>query len=492
MATEKPLVRDVDVVVIGAGISGINSAYHLQTRCPNLSYTILEGRRELGGTWSLFKYPGIRSDSDLHTFGFSWEPWNQPQAIAEADAIKTYLESTAKRHHIDEKIQYEHFVHKLSWSTSDQRWTLDVEHRGEKLTYHCKYMIMGTGYYDYKQPLEAKIPGLEDFKGTIVHPQFWPEDLDYKNKNVIIIGSGATAVTLLPNLAKDAKMVTQVQRSPGYFLVLPENDPADAWIKAKLPTWISRRLIRFKYLLGGLLIYNYCRLFPEAARKMLRKGIAQQLPEGTDMDPHFKPSYKPWDQRMCITPGGDYFKAYREGRAEIKTGKIKTVTGDGLIMESGEEVKADIIITATGLKIQVGGGAQLLVDDKPVDLADKFLWKGCMLQDVPNLWYVIGYANASWTLAADASARLFTRMINNMEAGGKKIVAPYLTAEQQKQMEKDNVQMLPLNSTYVTSAMTKRAVPRAGKSGNWKPRVNYFLDMYRAVFGDIKSGVRYN
>lgn len=491
MATERAPTTELDVVIIGAGISGINSAYHIQTRLPKLSYTILEGRKELGGTWSLFKYPGIRSDSDLHTFGFSWEPWNQPQAIAEADAIKAYLKDTAKKHHIDEKIQFEHSVSKLNWSSADQRWTIDVEHKGAKQTYHCKYLIMGTGYYDYRQPLEARIPGLESFKGTIVHPQFWPEELKYKDKNVIIVGSGATAVTLLPNLAKEAKMVTQVQRSPGYFLVLPTNDPADAWIKAKLPTFISKRLIRFKYLVGGLILYNYCRWFPEAARKFLRNTTKAQLPPGTDIDPHFKPSYMPWDQRMCITPGGDYFEAYKNGKAQIKTGHIKTVTDDGLIMDSGEEIKADIIITATGLKIQVGGGAHITVDDKPIELADKFLWKGSMLQDVPNLWYVIGYANASWTLAADASARLFTRMIQSMESSGKQSVVPFLKADEQQQMEKDNVQMLPLNSTYVTSAMTKRTIPRAGKTGNWKPRVNYFLDMFRAIYGNITSGVRY-
>lgn len=491
MATEKAAVRDLDVVIIGAGISGINSSYHLQTRCPNLSYTVLEGRKELGGTWSLFKYPGIRSDSDLHTFGFSWEPWNQPQAIAEAGAITSYLHDTAKKHHIDEKIEYEHFVDKLSWSSSEERWTLDVNHKGKELTYHCKYIIMGTGYYDYKQPLEANVPGLQNFRGTIVHPQFWPEDLDYENKKVIIIGSGATAVTLLPNIAKKAEMVTQVQRSPGYFLIIPENDPADMWMKAKLPTWLSKRLIRFKYLVGGTLLYQFCRSFPEAATKMLRKGVVQNLAPGTDIDPHFKPSYLPWDQRMCITPGGDYFEAYKNGKAEIKTGKIQTVTDDGLIMDSGEKINADIIITATGLKMQVGGGAQVVVDGKQQEVGDKFLWKGTMIQDVPNLWYVIGYANASWTLAADAAARLTTRMINNMEAKGQKSVVPFLSQEQSSQMDKDNVPLLPLTSNYVSNAMNKRAIPRAGKTGNWKPRYNYFVDMFRAIYGNITSGVKY-
>lgn len=492
MAQEKAQQKNFDIVVIGAGISGINTGYHLQKSCPNLSYTILEGREELGGTWSLFKYPGIRSDSDLHTFGFSWEPWNQPNAIAEADSIRAYLSSTAKKHHIDEKIQYNHSVKRMNWSTSKQNWTIDVEHAGRTDQYVCKYVVMGTGYYDYRHPLEAKIPGLENFGGQVVHPQFWPEDLDYTNKKVIIVGSGATAVTLLPNIAKKAEKVTQVQRSPGYFLVLPQNDPTDAKIKQWFPAAFAQRLIRFKYLVGGQILYQYCRLFPESARRFLRKIVTQALPPGTNVDPHFKPAYNPWDQRMCITPGGDYFQAYKSGKADIKTGHIQEVTKNGLTMKNGDKLEADIIITATGLKMQVGGGADVQVDGKKLDFADKFLWKGTMMQDVPNLWYVIGYANASWTLAADASARLITRMVNEMEGSGRKSATPFLTPEQQTQMDKDNVSLLPLKSTYVTTAMDKRTLPRAGKTGNWKPRSNYFVDMFRAIYGNVTSGIHYS
>lgn len=491
MANEKPGSRNLDVIVVGAGISGINSAYHIQTSCPNLSYTILEGSKELGGTWSLFKYPGIRSDSDLITFGFSWYPWTEKEVIAEGHAIKNYLKNTAKHFHIDEKINYEHFVNELNWSSSASRWTLKVKHNGEDLEYSCKYIVMGTGYYDYKQPLEARIPGIENFKGQVIHPQFWPEDLDYAGKKVLIIGSGATAVTLLPNMAKKAEKVTQVQRSPGYFLVLPKNEPMDEWLRAKLPTYLSKRLIRFKYILGATFLYNFCRFFPNAARKMLRKGVAAELPPGAAIDPHFKPAYQPWDQRMCITPGGDYFEAYRNGNADIRTGQIQTVTEDGLIMQSGEKLEADIIVTATGLKMQVGGGAKVTIDGKPLNFADKFMWKGTMLQDVPNLWYVIGYANMSWTLAADVSARLIVRMIKSMESKGFKSATPWLTAEQAKQMDKENIPLLPLKSTYVNSALERRIIPRAGKTGNWKPRANYFVDMWRAVFGSVSEGVQY-
>lgn len=491
MVSEKPVTNTFDVIIVGAGISGINSAYHLQTHCPNLSYAILEGREQLGGTWSLFKYPGIRSDSDLFTFGFSWELWNQPNAIAEGDAICKYLASAAKKHHIEEKIQYQCFVNRLNWSSTEERWTLDVVANGRPTSYHCKYVVMGTGYYNYKEPLAARIPGLENFKGTVVHPQFWPEDLDYTGKKIIIVGSGATAVTLLPSLAKKAEKVTQVQRSPGYFLVLPEQEPVDDFLRAKLPVWLSQKIIRAKYVIAGLMLYHLCRLFPNFMRKTLRKGVARLLPPGTDIDPHFAPYYMPWDQRMCITPGGDYFKAYRDGNADIKTGEIQTVTEDGLLMKSGEEVKADIIITATGLKVQLAGGAKVAIDGQELEISHKFMWKGAMLQDAPNLWYIIGYANASWTLAADASARLMTRMINEVEAKGRQSVVPVLSANEQKEMEENGAPLFPLKSTYLTNPGATSIMPRAGKTGNWKPRENYIVDMFRAVYGNITSGVVY-
>lgn len=480
-----------DAIVVGAGISGINTAYHLQTRCPKLSYVVLEGRHELGGTWSLFKYPGIRSDSDLHTFGFSWEPWNSPNPIAEGESITSYLQDTVKKHHIDEKIQYERFVNKLNWSTADQQWQLDVAHAGKTDRYTCKYVVLGTGYYDYKEPLKATIPGLENFQGQVIHPQFWPEDLDYTNKKIIIIGSGATAVTLLPNLAAKAQKVTQVQRSPGYFMILPQKDPIDAAFTTYLPKWLAPRAVRFKYLVLGVVIWNVCRYFPNWASNTLRKAVKAQLPEGVELDPHFKPAYNPWDQRMCITPDADYFRAYKSGKADIKTDHIQTVVQDGLILKSGEKIEADIIITATGLKIAVGGGAKTYIDNQEVDVASKFMWKNAMLSDVPNLWYVIGYVNASWTLAADATARLITRMINQIEAKGLHSATPTLTASQRRKMDEDDVSLLALNSTYVSSASDRKALPRAGKEGNWKRRSNYFVDMFRSMFGDITSDCVY-
>lgn len=491
MASERPAQNTFDTVVIGAGISGINAAYYLQTKCPNLSYTILEGREELGGTWSFFKYPGIRSDSDLVTFGFSWEPWEKPNAIATGDSILEYLTSTAKKHHIDEKIQYRTFVQKLDWNSKAERWNLHVSRDGKSMVYNCKYVVMGTGYYDYKQPLKARIPGIDNFQGTTIHPQFWPEDLDYAGKKIIIVGSGATAVTLLPSLAMKAERVTQVQRSPGYFLVLPEQEPVDDWLKAKLPVWLSRKLIRVKYVLGGIMLWNLCRLFPNFMRKTLRKEVKAQLPAGFDIDPHFAPAYKPWDQRMCITPGGDYFKAFRNGNADIRTDEIQTITEDGMILKSGEELKADIIITATGLRIQVAGGAKLAIDGKELNLADKFMWKGTMLQDVPNLWYILGYAHSSWTLAADASSRLMTRMVNDIESKGQHSVVPYLTANEQKEIEKNSAPLFPLKSTYLNTADTIRTMPRAGRWGNWKPKENYVVDMFRAIYGSVTSGVQY-
>lgn len=492
MATEKETSTTYDMIIVGAGVSGINTAYHFKTRCPGMSYTILEGREEMGGTWSLFKYPGIRSDSDLVTYGFSWEPWEKSNLIAEGDSIIEYLQRTTKKYHIDEKIQYNTMVNKLAWHSNEERWTLSVTQRGKPVTFKCKYIVMGTGYYNYKEPLASRIPGLENFQGTTIHPQFWPEDLDYTGKKILVVGSGATAVTLLPALAKKAERVTQVQRSPGYFLILPDTEPVDDWMRAKLPVWLSRKLIRTKYVIGAIMLYQLCRIFPNFMTKTLRKEVKSKLPEDFDLDPHFKPSYAPWDQRICITPGGDYFTALRGGNADVKTGHIQTVTKDGMILTSGEELKADIIVTATGLKIQVAGGAQVEKDGVPVNISDKFMWKGTMLQDIPNLWYIIGYANASWTLAAESSARLCTRMINDVESKGKNSVVPFLTPDEQLAMEKDSAPLFPLTSAYLNNPSAVRTMPRAGKWGNWKPKNNYIVDMFRAIYGSITSGVQYN
>lgn len=361
-------VVDYDVIIVGSGISGINSAYRVQTQVPNATYTILEARGGLGGTWDFFKYPGIRSDSDLHTFGFPWRPWTERRAIADGPSIVRYLKESAEEYGIDKKIQYNHKVISADWSSDTLNWSLEVQHNGETKTMRGRFLILGTGYYNYDEPMESKIPGLERFKGTTVHPQFWPEDLDYSNKKMVIIGSGATAVTLLPVVAKTASHVTMLQRSPSYVLSLPNGDPLGEFYHRFLPLSWAHKLDRYRFLVFGFLFYHFCRFFPNAARGVLAKATKKQLPPSVLFDPHFVPTYNPWDQRLCLCPDGDFYEAMRSGKADVVTGHIKTVTEKGILLESGETITADIICTATGLKLKIAGGMTFTVDgQKPHD-----------------------------------------------------------------------------------------------------------------------------
>ncbi|KAL6243023.1 hypothetical protein RBB50_010123 [Rhinocladiella similis] len=476
-----------DVLIIGAGISGINSAYRLQEGLPDYSYAILEGRNEIGGTWSLFKYPGIRSDSDLHTFGFAFDPWKEDRSIADAPSILKYVKETAARHGIDKHILYHHKVERMNWSSEHQQWEVDVTIDGtEKKRFYTRQICLGTGYYDYKTPLQSKIPGIENFKGTVVHPQFWPEDLDYTNKKVVIIGSGATAVTILPSMVDKVKHITMLQRSPGYFLPLPLSEPIDQFIKKVLPESWAYKLIRIRFMLMAVFFFQFCRLFPKLGISTLRKGTEKELPPNIPFDPHFVPKYKPWEQRMCITPGGDFFAALRTGKADIATDTIETVTESGIKLKSGQTLDADIIITATGLKIQFGGGATVTVDNEPVRLSQKYTWRGAMMQDLPNFTFVFGYTNASWTLGADATAQLWVRILKTMRDKGLTTVVPQVGDKEVIL----NVPFLNLNSTYIKAAETD--MPKGGDRGPWKPRSSFMKDMWFAKFGDIQTGLRFS
>jgi len=478
--------KTYDVIIVGAGISGINAAYRFQTQTPNKSFTILEARDSVGGTWDLFKYPGIRSDSDLHTFGFPWQPWTEQKAIADGRSIVDYIKKTAADHGIDKKIQYRHKLLTADWSSDQQIWKILVDAGGTKQYYHAHFVLFSTGYYDYANALPTTIPGLESFKGPVVHPQFWQEDFDYSNKKIIIIGSGATAITLLPNLADKATHVTMLQRSPSYLLSVPGIDPLDKIARRWLPTTVFHQLIRLKFLILPFLFFTFCRFFPSAARSLMRAGTTKQLPANIPHDPHFKPAYNPWDQRMCVCPDGDFFKVLHEGKADIATGHIKTVTEHGITLESGQELDTDIIITATGLKMQLAGGALLRVDGKEINFADKFLWRGAMLQDLPNAAFVIGYTNASWTLGADATAQLVTRLLKHMDANHISSAVPHL----QDSMAMKVLPTLNLNSTYIQKA--KGVMPKAGDVGPWRPRSNYFSDIWSAKWGDINTGLQYS
>lgn len=482
--TEKPSSTSFDVVIIGAGISGINAAYRVQTQLPGSSYTILEARGGIGGTWDFFRYPGIRSDSDLHTFGFPWRPWTEQRPIADGASIVNYIRETASAEGIDKHIQFHHKLITADWSSDEQAWRLAVDADGEKKYLHARFLILGTGYYDYAEPLRTTISGMENFKGTIVHPQFWPEDLDYAGKNIVVIGSGATAVTLLPSLAEKAAHVTMLQRSPGYLLTIP-NHNTGSWARALLPAWLAHKVDRLRFMILPFLFYNFCRMFPNAARNILRSATVKQLPKTIPHDPHFEPTYNPWDQRMCMCPDGDFYKALRQGTTSVATGHIKTITPNSVVLQSGQEIDADIIVTATGLKLQLAGGAMLSVDGQRINISDKFLWKGVMMQDLPNLAFVIGYTNASWTLGADATALLVCRLINYMKKNGATSATPRVAnPEKLKSMP-----VLDLNSTYIAKA--KGAMPKAGNMGPWKARSNYFVDYYNAKFGDINTGLEF-
>ncbi|KAF2742436.1 FAD/NAD(P)-binding domain-containing protein [Sporormia fimetaria CBS 119925] len=475
-----------DIVVVGAGISGINAGYRIQTTLPTSTYTILENRDNVGGTWDLFKYPGIRSDSDLHTFGFEFNPWKKPNPIATGESIVDYINATAKKFGIDEKIQFRHKVVSANWSSDAQRWRLEVENEGIRKVYHAKFVIMGTGYYNYEKPLEARIPGIERFKGQTVHPQFWPQDLDFKGKKMVIIGSGATAITILPAVVDNGVgKVTMLQRSPSYVMSVPQKKPGEKNWYDYLPRWIALRIVRIQFILVPWLLYLFCRKYPIQAANFIRKAAKKQLPKDIPIDPHFKPAYKPWDQRLCLCPDGDFFKAFESGRAEIVTDTISTVTEDGIELSSGERLDADIIVTATGLSLQICGGIPITVDNEPVDVPNRFLWRATMLSGVPNLGVIIGYVNASWTLGADTASRLLTRLYKFMQDNQYTSAVPRITEEEAK----DPQVPLALNSTYVNAA--RNLLPHAGRSGPWLPRDNYFRDSWNAGRADLREGMMF-
>ncbi|KAL0945032.1 flavin-binding monooxygenase [Colletotrichum truncatum] len=475
-----------DVIIIGAGISGINTAYYLQSQGPqNASYAILEGRGDIGGTWDLFRYPGIRSDSDIYTFGFSWNPWKGDNPLASGPAIKSYLHESISTQGIDKNIRFHHQVTSADWKSTENLWRLQATVGGEKTkTFKARFIVLGTGYYDYEQPLASQIPGIETFSGPVVHPQFWPKDLDYRNKNVVIVGSGATAVTLLPNIATDAQSTTILQRSPTYIIGLPKRKGLLSRLMASaLPKGISSRILRLQYMLMGYLFYYYCVLFPRSARRVLLGRAAKELPPSIPVDPNFRPRYNPWQQRLCVCPDADFFAALRSGKADIVTDIIDNVTNEHIFLKSGKTLKPDIIITATGLRIRFGGAISISVDGVHIDPNLKFGFKGCMLQDVPNLAYVFGYANASWTLGAEATGTYLVRLWRDMKLQGVTSVTPYIkSAEGMKSRP-----IMNLTSTYVKHAA--KVFPKAG-DGLWAPRRLYMLDLWQAMVGKPFEGLK--
>ncbi|MBX3490822.1 NAD(P)/FAD-dependent oxidoreductase [Parvibaculum sp.] len=471
-----------DVLVVGAGISGIGAGYHLQTYSPNRSYAILEGRARLGGTWDLFRYPGIRSDSDMYTLGFSFRPWKEAKAIADGPSILNYLEQTARDYGIDKHIRYHHQVKRAAWSTDTATWTVDIERGPEKelVQYSCNFLFMCSGYYNYAEGYTPEFAGADRFKGDIVHPQFWPENLDYSGKRVVVIGSGATAVTLVPEMARKAAHVVMLQRSPTYVVSRPAEDAIANWLRRRLPAMMAYGITRWKNVLLGMYFFNMCRKKPERAKEFILKGVREQLGPDYDIDTHFTPKYNPWDQRLCLVPNGDLFEAIKKGDASVVTDHIDTFTETGIKLKSGKELEADIIVTATGLKLQLLSGLEVTVDGKRMDLSKTFAYKGMMYSDVPNLASAFGYTNASWTLKADLTSAYLCRLLNHMEKTGLRQATPRVS---DPSLEEEP--WLDFTSGYVQRSIEE--FPKQGTKAPWKLYQNYALDIVSLKFGSIED-----
>jgi monooxygenase len=476
----------LDVLIVGAGLSGIGAAWHLQKKCPGKSFAILEARQASGGTWDLFRYPGVRSDSDMYTLGYSFRPWKEAKAIADGPSILTYIREVARDHGIDERIRYSYKVVAAAWSTPDARWTVEVETGpgGDKgrvprrLT--CNFLWMCSGYYDYAAGYLPEFAGMERFGGRIVHPQKWTDDIDYAGKRVVVIGSGATAVTLVPAMAETAEHVTMLQRSPTYMVARPSQDVLANRLRRRLPIKLAYAATRWRNVLLGMYFYQMCKRKPDKVKSLLLGGVRQMLGPDYDVDTHFTPRYNPWDQRLCLVPDADFFRAIRRGKVSLVTDHIETFTETGLKLKSGAELAADLIVTATGLVLVPLGGARLSVDGRAVDPAKTFIYKGMMYSDVPNLASVFGYTNASWTLKADLVCEYVCRLINHMDRGGWRQCTPRngdpTLAEEP---------WVNFSSGYIQRALGLQ--PKQGSKRPWKLYQNYALDLLNLRFGSVRD-----
>jgi cation diffusion facilitator CzcD-associated flavoprotein CzcO len=458
-------LNDLDVLIVGAGLSGIGAAHRIATEHPQRSYAVLETREAIGGTWDLFRYPGIRSDSDAFTMSYPFRPWLSRKAIAPGDEIRAYVQGAAADAGIDKHIRFGTTVRSASWSSAAARWTVQGDERGTPVSYTCKFLYLCTGYYSYDAPHQPVFEGAEDFTGQVIHPQFWPDDLDYAGKKVVVIGSGATAVTLVPSMATTAGHVTMLQRSPSYVLSLPEVDHIAELLKKVLPAKTVHKVVRAKNMAVLQGIYELSRRKPELAKKLARKGAVAYLKDEAYVDKHFKPRYNPWDQRLCLVPDGDLFKAIREGRASVVTDTIDRFVPEGIKLSSGEVLEADIIISATGLTLRRFGDLTLDIDGAEVDLADTVAYRAMMVSGVPNFGFCFGYSNNSWTLRADMSARYLCRLLAHMDARGYDVATPTLPGTMERKP------FLNLTSGYVMRGIAK--FPKAGDRGPWEVSQNH-------------------
>jgi monooxygenase len=476
-----------DVVIVGAGLSGIGAGYHLQQKCPGKRFVILEGRDSIGGTWDLFRYPGIRSDSDMFTLGYSFKPWTELKAIADGSRILNYVRQTATENGIDKTIRFRHRVKRAAWSTPDARWSVEAERSTgegmvETVRFTCNFLFMCSGYYRYEAGYTPDFAGTQDFSGRIVHPQKWPEDLDYAGKRVVVIGSGATAVTLVPEMARTAGHVTMLQRSPTYVVSRPAQDSFANKLRRNLPASLAYHLIRWRNVLFGMYFFQLSRRKPARVKQLILGGVRSALGPDYDVAAHFTPSYNPWDQRLCLVPDGDLFRAIRNKRASVVTSEIDTFTKKGIRLRDGSELEADVVVTATGLVLQVLGGLDISVDGRAVDFAHTLNYKGMMYSDVPNLAAALGYTNASWTLKCDLTCEYVCRLINYMDRHGYKQCVPHNsdpTVEPQPSLN--------FTSGYVQRSLAK--LPKQGSKRPWRLYQNYARDIVSLRFGKIDDGV---
>jgi monooxygenase len=473
-----------DVLIVGAGLSGVAAAWHLRAKCPSARFAVLEARDDIGGTWDLFRYPGARSDSDMFTFSYSFRPWSKPKAIADAASILQYIRDTAREHGMVDKIRFRHRVKRASWSSRAARWTIEAE-RGEDrepVAYSCNFLLMCSGYFNYQQGYTPDFPGRGTFAGSIVHPQHWRADLDLSGKRVVLIGSGATAVTLAPHLARSAGSLTMLQRSPSYIVAWPDEDRIANALRRWLPPRTACALARWKNVAAGMYFYRLCQRQPKRARAMLLGAVRTALGPAYDVATHFTPSYNPWQQRLCLAANGDFFQSIREGRTTVVTDEIETFLADGLKLRSGRQLAADVVVTATGLNLQVFGGIELLIDGLPVNPAHKLSYKGVLFSEMPNFASVTGYSNASWTLKAELVCAYVCRLLNYMDRRGYTHCTP--------RCPDPTMQRLPpvtLHSGYIQRAMHR--LPKQGTRKPWRIYQNYLLDLLSLRYGAFNDGV---
>ena len=480
--TAEPDVEHIDVAIVGAGLSGICAAYHVGRSCPWKSYAVLEGRERLGGTWDLFKYPGIRSDSDMPTLGYTFRPWTGEKAIADGPSILQYVRDTAREFGIDEHIRYRHRVTAAAWNTDAATWTLEVETPEGPRRMVANWLFVCTGYYDYEGGHAPRFEGQEAFGGRIVHPQHWPDDLDHSDQRVVVVGSGATAVTLVPEMAKRAARVTMLQRSPTWIVSMPAEDRLANWMHKRLGAKAAHAITRWKNIAYTLYSYQLAQRLPNFVGGAIRKMAAKDLPEGYDTETHLKPSYKPWDQRLCLVPDSDLFHAIRDGRAEIVTDHIERFDETGIRLKSGEHLPADIIVSATGLKLKIAGGIAVSVDGEPLDLAETYSYKGAMYSGLPNCSVALGYTNASWTLKCELIARYTTRVMNHMAVEGFDYAVP-----RRPDPELGTRTTFELTSGYLERS--RHMIPKQTERGPWRQYQNYLLDMRLMRFGNVTDAM---